>query len=165
MLLLLAIVQREDASSLTKGLIEQGLRLTQFNSSGGLILSGSVALLLGIEEEQYYEVINTIRANCMPRMKFVNPLPTVEPELVFMNPVEVVVGGAVVFGVPVERFLCLQGGAAPPVVDSHYLGSSTSRTQRIEQHSDEITKDEGQAMTLIMGIVQAEEVEVVTGAL
>lgn len=165
MLLLLAIVQTEDAPALTKRLIEQGLRLTQINTSGGLILSGSAALLLGIEEEQYSEVINAIQATCKSRTEYASMVAFAEPAFTLLNPVEVVVGGAVVFGVPVERFLRLQSGGAPAAIDVHYAVTSASQALRIGERPVEVTKNEGTAMKLIIAIVHAEEVDAVIGTL
>jgi len=107
MLLLLAIVQSEDAPDLAKKLTEHGLRHTQINSTGGLFASGSVALLLGIDESAYDSVIEAIVATCKTRTKHISAVATPEPTFFFFTPMEVEVGGAVVFGVPVDRFIRL----------------------------------------------------------
>ncbi|MCC6165702.1 MAG: cyclic-di-AMP receptor [Caldilineaceae bacterium] len=154
MLLLLTIVQNEDAPGLAARLVEQKLRLTQINSSGGLFGTGSAALLLGIEEAEFDAVIDAIHATCKTRTKFVNPWPTPEPPHVYFAPVEVEVGGAVVFGVPVERFVHISGGsdaaAAAPQAD-------TPTAQQSEGRRD--------AMRLMVAIVRGEDADNVIGEL
>jgi uncharacterized protein YaaQ len=96
MLLLLTVVQSEDAPDLAKRLMDDGLRLTQINSTGGLFGSGNVALLLGIEETQYPTVLDAIVATCKTRTKHISAVATPEPTFFFFTPMEVEVGGAVV---------------------------------------------------------------------
>jgi uncharacterized protein YaaQ len=52
------------------------------------------------------EVMGVVRANCTSRTQVVNPMPPImEPGEFFMPyPLEVEVGGATVFVLPVERF-------------------------------------------------------------
>jgi uncharacterized protein YaaQ len=150
MLLLLAVVQSEDAPVLAARLIEQKLRLTQINSSGGLFGAGNVALLLGIEEDEFDAVIAAIRATCKTRTKFVNPWPTPEPPHVYFAPVEVEVGGAVVFGVPVERFVHISSAAPAP-----QAGAA----------SDEQAEGRSDAMRLMVAIVRADDADAVIESL
>lgn len=163
MLLLLAIVQSEDAPGLAARLIEQGLRFTRINSSGGLFRAGNVALLSGIEEERYDDVVTTIHATCKTRTQYVNPWPTPEPPHIYFAPVEVEVGGAVVFCVPVERFVHVSGNsieidAAPNAPRTITAGASQANTSVNEQGKD-------QAMKLMVAIVRGEDVDNVIGVL
>lgn len=151
MLLLLAIVQSEDAPGLAAHLVEQKLRFTQINSSGGLFGAGNVALLLGIEEAEFDAVINITRATCKTRTKFVNPWPTPEPPHVYFAPVEVEVGGAVVFGVPVERFVHISG--------------ITEAAAQAGISTDERTEGTDAAMRLMVAIVRGEDADNVIGSL
>jgi len=75
MLLLIAVIQKEDAPKLAERLVAQGLRFTQINSTGGFLAAGNVALLFGIAEEKREEVIELIRATCEPRVRYVNATP------------------------------------------------------------------------------------------
>jgi uncharacterized protein YaaQ len=168
MLLLLAIVQSEDAPDLAKKLMEQGLRLTQINSSGGLFGSGSVALLLGIEDEFYISVLDAIVATCKTRTKHISAVATPEPTFFFFTPMEVEVGGAVVFGVPVERFIHLPDPTfAPPSSENATEANNTSMETEGMSQSQPVaeTKGAGGHMKLIVAIVQGEDADDVIRAM
>lgn len=157
MLLLLAVVQSEDAPGLVARLLEQKMRLTQINSSGGLFGTGNAALLLGIEENEFDTVIDAIRATCKTRTKYINPWPTPEPPHVYFAPVEVEVGGAVVFGVPVERFVHISGAPGAAARADRAPQASISTEQQPERTGD--------AMRLMVAIVHGEDADNVIGGL
>jgi uncharacterized protein YaaQ len=104
--LVLAIVHNEDAGPLVNALLERNYRATRLHSAGGFLRQSNSTVILGVEEEQVDEVVSVIRENCTSRTQVVNPMPPImEPgEFAMPYPVEVKMGGAVVFVVPVERF-------------------------------------------------------------
>jgi uncharacterized protein YaaQ len=106
MKLVVAIVHNEDAGALVDGLLEREYRATRLHSSGGFLKQSNATIILGVEDDQVDEVIGIVRENCMSRTQIVNPMPPImEPGEFFMPyPLEVEVGGATVFVVPVERF-------------------------------------------------------------
>jgi uncharacterized protein YaaQ len=173
MLLLLAIVQSEDAPDLAKKLVEQGLRLTQINSTGGLFGSGSVALLLGIQDEDYNAVLEAIVATCKTRTKHISAVATPEPTFFFFTPMEVEVGGAVVFGVPVERFLKLPiptmaaGSASSSEAKGQSMGSENESQMSATGTTPTtgITEGGHGRMKLIVAIVQHEDADDVIRAM
>jgi uncharacterized protein YaaQ len=167
MLLLLAIVQSEDAPDLAKKLVDQGLRLTQINSTGGLFGSGSVALLLGIPDESYDTVMDAIVATCKTRTKHISAVATPEPTFFFFTPMEVEVGGAVVFGVPVERFLQLplRTPAASSATSREAKGLSMGTENDSQLSANETTTSGGGHMKLIVAIVQHEDADDVIRAM
>ena len=75
-------------------------------STGGFLQQGNATLLIGVEEEKVAEVVQVIRENCRERSRYLTPMPPmVEPGEFFMPyPVEVQVGGATVWVLPVESF-------------------------------------------------------------
>jgi uncharacterized protein YaaQ len=106
MKLVLAVVQGKDAENLLAALRTAGYRATQVNSAGGFLREQNVTVLLGVEDAQVPEVLRIIKANCYTRTQYVNPLlPIVESgDFYVPNPIEVQVGGANVFVLPVERY-------------------------------------------------------------
>ncbi len=106
MKLILAIVQNEDAGGLLDALTEKGYRSTRINTAGGFLKESNATIVLGVEEHQVEDVLDTIRANCHTRTQYLNPLPPVmEPGEFYMPyPVEVQVGGATVFVLNVSQF-------------------------------------------------------------
>ena len=106
MKLVVAIVHNEDAGSLVDALLEKEYRATRLHSSGGFLKQSNATVILGVEDEKVDEVLGVIRETCTARTQVVNPMPPImEPGEFFMPyPLEVEVGGATVFILPVERF-------------------------------------------------------------
>lgn len=106
MKLVVAIVHNEDAGALVDALLDKEFRATRLHSSGGFLKQSNATIILGVEEAEVDEVMSIVRENCTSRTQTVNPMPPImEPGEFFMPyPLEVEVGGATVFVVPVERF-------------------------------------------------------------
>ena len=106
MKLVIAVVQGADAEPLLAILTQCGFRATQINSAGGFLRERNVTLLIGVQDTHVSEVQEIVRGNCHSRTRFVNPLmPIVEPgEFYIPNPVEVLIGGATMFVVAIERY-------------------------------------------------------------
>jgi uncharacterized protein YaaQ len=104
--LVIAIVQDKDSSRLSNALVKEGFRATKLASTGGFLKSGNTTFMIGIEDERVQEVIQVIKSNCKVRDQLVTPVSpmggTTDSYIPF--PVEVQIGGAAVFVVPVERF-------------------------------------------------------------
>ena len=106
MKLVVAIVHNEDGGILVDALLEREYRATRLHSSGGFLKQSNATVIVGVEEEQVEEVLGVVRESCHARTQIVNPMPPImEPGEFFMPyPLEVEVGGATVFVLPVERF-------------------------------------------------------------
>ncbi|MFC5452673.1 cyclic-di-AMP receptor [Paenibacillus aestuarii] len=106
MKLVVAIVQDKDSNRLSNALIKEGFRATKLASTGGFLRAGNTTFMIGTEDERVQEVMHVIRANCKVREQLVTPVSpmggTTDSYIPF--PVEVQVGGAAVFVLPVERF-------------------------------------------------------------
>jgi len=106
MKLIIAVVQDQDVQAATSALIAAGFRSTRLASSGGFLRSGSTTLFVGVEDEQVEDACNILKSVCQSRTKMVTPMApipgAVEPFIPY--PVEVVVGGAIIFVVNIERF-------------------------------------------------------------
>ena len=106
MKLVVAFVQGEDAGQTVAALSQSGISVTRLASSGGFLQQGNATLLIGVDEEKVEQAIAIIRENCRERNRYLTPMPPmVEPGEMFMPyPVEVQVGGATVFVLPIETF-------------------------------------------------------------
>lgn len=106
MKLVIAVVQDKDSNRLSNALIQEGFRATKLASTGGFLRAGNTTFMIGTEDERVPDVLKVIRANCKVREQLVTPVSpmggTTDSYIPF--PVEVQVGGAAVFVVPVERF-------------------------------------------------------------
>ncbi len=106
MKLVVSIVHNEDAGSLVDALLEHEFRATRLHSSGGFLKRSNATVIVGVEDAEVDEVMGIVRDTCRSRSQIVNPMPPImEPGDFFMPyPLEVEVGGATVFVLPVERF-------------------------------------------------------------
>ena len=106
MKLVVSIVHNEDAGALVDALLERDYRATRLQSSGGFLKQSNATVILGVDDDRVDDVMAIIRETCTARTQIVNPMPPImEPGEFFMPyPLEVEVGGASVFVLPVERF-------------------------------------------------------------
>jgi uncharacterized protein YaaQ len=101
--LIIAVVQDKDSHRLAQALIEEELRVTKLASTGGFLKSGNTTFLIGVDDEHVNRVLNIIQHNCQSRKRLMLPMGD-SADAYPSPPVEVQVGGATVFVLPVERF-------------------------------------------------------------
>lgn len=106
MKMIIAVVQDKDSGKLASALVKGGFRATKLASTGGFLKAGNTTFMIGIEDEKTEEVFDIIRSNCKVRDQLVTPVSPVggTADSYIPFPVEVQVGGAAVFVIPVERF-------------------------------------------------------------
>ena len=104
--LVIVIASDSDADRLMKALIQQGYPATKIGSTGGFLHRGSATILSGVEADEVDQVLAMVRAECHARTEYVpvQTLPFFGESAALSEPVEVRVGGAIVFVVNVERF-------------------------------------------------------------
>ena len=105
--LLIAIVQHEDADAAIAAMVGDGLRVTCISTTGAFLHTGNVTLLMELEDDQVTRALKILAVNCRTRTAYVNaapPIPAVGVSNV-VAPLEVKVGGATTFVLPVERFV------------------------------------------------------------
>lgn len=106
MKLLLAIVQDKDSTRLSNEFVDAGVRATKLSTTGGFLKSGNTTFIVGIEDERIQEVLDIIRETCQAREQFMTPPISLDVSMDthMPYPIEVQVGGATVFVMPVEQF-------------------------------------------------------------
>lgn len=104
--LVIIIASDSDVERLMKKLIEQGYPATKVSSTGGFLRRGNATILSGVEANEVDQVLAMVRAECHARTEFLpmQTLPIFGEGATLSEPVEVRVGGAIVFVVNVERF-------------------------------------------------------------
>lgn len=107
MKLVMAIVQDKDSLDLSRALVEANLRSTKLSSTGGLLRSGSTTFMIGVEDERVQDALNVIRENCSKREETMMQQSMLDVGLdgLMAFPLEVTVGGATVFVLPIEQFV------------------------------------------------------------
>jgi uncharacterized protein YaaQ len=105
--LVMMIVSDTDADTLMSGLIEQGYPVTKVGSTGGFLRRGSVTLFSGVTAEQVPPVVDLVTETCHARKEFVpvQTLPFIGDGSFAAEPIEVRVGGAIVFVLEVDQFI------------------------------------------------------------
>ena len=104
MKLILAIINHDDAGSVTQALTKRGFSSTKLATTGGFLMSGNVTILVGVDEEKVQTVIDIIKEQCHSRKQMIPTTTEMSYGYYPSMPVEVVVGGATIFVVDIERF-------------------------------------------------------------
>ena len=106
MKLILAVVQDQDSNRLSKALVEHNIRATKLASTGGFLKSGNTTFIIGTEDIRVDKALEIIKDNCKSREQLVAPVSPMggNADSYVPYPVEVEVGGATVFVLPVEQF-------------------------------------------------------------
>lgn len=104
MKLVLAIINHDDANTVTQNLTKQGFSSTKLATTGGFLMSGNVTILIGVDEEKVQAVINVIREHSHSRKQMIPTTTEIGYGYYPSMPVEVTVGGATIFVVDIERF-------------------------------------------------------------
>ncbi|KMK74463.1 cyclic-di-AMP receptor [Alkalihalobacillus pseudalcaliphilus] len=106
MKLVMAVVQDKDSNRLSDALIDADFRATKLASTGGFLKAGNTTFLIGTEDEKIETLMEIIKENCKSREQLVAPISPMggNADSYVPYPVEVQVGGATVFVLPVEQF-------------------------------------------------------------
>ena len=104
--LVIIIASDTDAERLMKTLVGHGYPATKVSSTGGFLHRGSATILSGVDATEVDQVLAMAREECHARSEYVpvHTLPFFGEGATVAEPVEVRVGGAIVFVVDVERF-------------------------------------------------------------
>ena len=104
MKLIIAIVNRDDASAVTQALTKKGFSSTKLSTTGGFLMAGNVTILIGVDEGRVQTVIDIIKEQSHSRKQMIPTTTEMSYGYYPSMPVEVVVGGATIFVVDIERF-------------------------------------------------------------
>ncbi len=106
MKLIIAVVQDKDSTKLLGDLVDNNFRATKLATTGGFLKSGNTTFLIGTEELRVNKALEIIKKNCESREQLVAPVTPMggNTDSYVPYPVEVEVGGATVFVMPVDKF-------------------------------------------------------------
>lgn len=107
MKLILAVIQDQDSNKLMNALVDNNFRATKLASTGGFLKSGNTTFMIGTEDIRVDRALQIIKENCKSRDQLVAPISPMggNADSYVPYPVEVEVGGATVFVLPIENFL------------------------------------------------------------
>ena len=106
MKLVVAVVQDQDSNRLSSALTKNNYRATKLASTGGFLRSGNTTFLVGTDDSLIPKLLDIIRENCRSREQMVAPVSPMggNADSYIPYPVEVEVGGAIVFVLPIDQF-------------------------------------------------------------
>jgi len=100
------VIADSDAPELIDRLIESKLPVTKLGSTGGFLARGNMTIFSGVDDSQFDLAMKIVSEVCQVRKEFIpiQTLPIFGDGGFVADPVEVRVGGAVVFVLDIERF-------------------------------------------------------------
>ncbi|WP_035399485.1 cyclic-di-AMP receptor [Exiguobacterium sp. OS-77] len=106
MKMVITIVQDKDSLRLAEALVEYDFRATKLATTGGFLKEGNTTFMIGVQSERLDDLLRLIKKNCSSREQMVSPISPMggHADSYIPYPVEVQVGGATVFVLPIEGF-------------------------------------------------------------
>ncbi len=107
MKLVCMIMEESDADRVVRSLVRQGYPATRIGGTGGFLRRGNVTILSGVGDDEVDAVIGAVRLECPARTEILAPGSVTAWEelgLPVSAPLQVRVGGAIIFVLPVDRF-------------------------------------------------------------
>lgn len=107
MKLIIAVVQDKDSNRLVDALSEENYKTTKLSTTGGFLKEGNTTLMIGCDDGDVDHALDIIKDNCSQREQMVAPISPMggNADSYIPRPINVEVGGATVFIVPVDSFL------------------------------------------------------------
>lgn len=107
MKLIMAIVSGDDSSKVSRALTKSNYSVTKLATTGGFLMSGNTTFLVGTDDDKVEGVLEILRKNSKTRKQMVPTSASYGVGMFSSMPIEVQVGGAVVFILDVEQFIKL----------------------------------------------------------
>ena len=104
MKLVIAIVNSDDVSAVTRNLSKGGFSSTSLATTGGFLMRKNVTLLIGVDEEKVSNVIDIIKEHSHSRKQIIPSSAGINQNFPMGMPVEVTVGGATIFVLELDQF-------------------------------------------------------------
>lgn len=107
MKMIIAVVQDKDSHRLLNQLVDHNFRATKLATTGGFLKSGNTTFMIGTEDIRVDKCLQIIKENCQSRKQLVAPVSPMggNADSYVPYPVDIEVGGATVFVLPIESFL------------------------------------------------------------
>lgn len=104
MKMIMAVVSGDDSNAVSAALTKARFSVTKLATTGGFLMSGNTTFLIGVDDDKVSDVIDIIAKNSKKRKQMVPSAGMMDVGMYSAFPVEVTVGGAIVFVMNVERF-------------------------------------------------------------
>ncbi|WP_112179089.1 MULTISPECIES: cyclic-di-AMP receptor [Paraliobacillus] len=106
MKLILAVLQDKDSNRLTDALGKRDFKTTKLSTTGGFLKEGNTTLMIGCNDDAVDEALEVIKQNSSKREQMVAPISPMggNADSYIPKPINIEVGGATVFVLPVDSF-------------------------------------------------------------
>lgn len=106
MKLIIAIIQDKDSNRLSNLFIQANVRATKLSTTGGFLKSGNTTFMIGAEDDRINDILDLIKESSRTRKRFMTPPVNIDASMdsSAAYPIEVQVGGATVFVLPIDSF-------------------------------------------------------------
>jgi uncharacterized protein YaaQ len=101
--MLIAVVQSQDAENAQTALARLNVSVTRLPSTGGFLGRRNATLLIGFSRGQDKDVIGALQENCRQRVEYI-AVPLESAPLPLPAPTPITIGGATIFSLEVERY-------------------------------------------------------------
>lgn len=104
MKMIMAIVQQKDANKVQSALSEAKFGVTKLQSTGGFLREGNTTLMSVVDDDRLDEAVAVIKEHAQTRDQYVAPSAHID-NAANAVPMNVQVGGATIFVLPVDQML------------------------------------------------------------
>lgn len=104
MKMIMAIVQPKDSNRVRDALAKNQIGVTKLATSGGFLHEGNTTFMIVVKDERVDEALKIIKENAKTRQEYMTPTAYID-NAANSVPVNVQVGGATVFILPVDRMI------------------------------------------------------------
>lgn len=104
MVILLAVLQSQDAELVTGALKKFGISGYELSSTGAFLGRKNITLLIPVQAEDVELVLTELRRNCRQRIEYVS-MPIEGQPLPIPSPIPITVGGATIFILEIDQYM------------------------------------------------------------
>jgi uncharacterized protein YaaQ len=104
MVILLAVLQAQDAELVTSALSKFGVVAFELSSTGAFLGRKNVTLLIPVQTMNVELVLSELKRNCRQRIEYVS-MPIEGQPLPIPSPIPITVGGATIFILDIDQYL------------------------------------------------------------
>ena len=104
MVILLVVLQAQDADQVTSSLRKFGIAAYELSSTGAFLGRKNVTLLIPVLTDHVDLVLSELKRNCRQRIEYVS-MPIEGQPLPIPSPIPITVGGATIFILEIEQYL------------------------------------------------------------
>ena len=102
-ILLMAVIQAQDAESAQNALSKIGLTSTRLPSVGGFLGRRNVTLLIGLPAQREQDALEALNSSSRQRIEYI-AVPLESAPLPLPTPTPITIGGATIFSMEIEHY-------------------------------------------------------------